>query len=94
MPLFRAQQQTFEIALFFQYVQRMTEAGYGCGIKLVDRTWGIEHQFGDAIFQPVEVQGVAFVEACQSPESSNMIWSYQMKRSVEFMLKNCKLLFK
>jgi hypothetical protein len=48
--------------LFFEYVQRFTEAGYGCGIELVDRAGGIEHQFGNAIFQPVEVQGVAFVE--------------------------------
>ena len=57
-----AQQQPLKIVLFFEYVQRLTEAGYGCGIELVHRAGSIEHQFGNAIFQPVEVQVVAFVE--------------------------------
>jgi hypothetical protein len=35
LGFFRAQQQPFEIFLFFEYVQRVTEAGNGCSIKLV-----------------------------------------------------------
>ncbi|MNI35069.1 hypothetical protein D3C73_890800 [compost metagenome] len=48
--------------MFLQHIQRMAKAGYGCRVEFIDRARGIEHQFGDAIFQPVEVQGVAFVE--------------------------------
>ncbi|CES13249.1 Uncharacterised protein [Salmonella enterica subsp. enterica serovar Typhi] len=48
--------------LLFQHLKRLAEAGDGCGVEFIDRAWSIEHQFGDAIFQPVEVQGVAFIK--------------------------------
>ncbi|VDZ81802.1 Uncharacterised protein [Salmonella bongori] len=48
--------------LLFQHVKRLAEAGNGRRVEFINRAWGIEHQFGDAIFQPVEVQGVAFVK--------------------------------
>ncbi len=57
-----AQQQPGEVGAFFQHVQRLAETRHRRRIELVDRAGGREHQFSNAIFQPVEVQGIAFVE--------------------------------
>ena len=55
--------------------------------SLLTEPGGIKYQFGNAIFQPVKVKGVAFVKHVSLLNLQGDL-SYQMHPSVYFVLKN------